>query len=57
MGRGTATMNAGVLQSDTAAPSEGPDWRQQYQQTDQAGLEQEQGARQRGREVGSISIT
>ena len=50
-------MNAGVLQSDTAAPSEGPDWRQQYQQTDQAGLEQEQGARQRGREVGSISIT
>lgn len=50
-------MNTGVLQFDGAAPSEGLDWRQKYQQTDQAGLEQEQGGRQRGREVGSISIT
>ena len=39
-------MNTGVLQFDGAAPSEGLDWRQKCQQTDQAGLEQEQGGRQ-----------
>ena len=39
-------MNARVLLSDAAAPSEGLDWRPQYQQADQAGLEQGQGGRQ-----------